>query len=113
MSIIVTNQITIPASRAEVVAEKFAHNSEGLHSFEGFEGFELCRPTDPEDDRWLVITHWKDEQAYQTWRDSKKFVQDHSRQQESESKERSGADSVVRHYDVAFQCRNESDNSSQ
>lgn len=97
MSIIVTNEITVPAERADVVAAKFAENSRALTSVDGFEGFQLCRPTSPADDRWLVVTHWRDDAAYAAWRDSRGFAHSHPRG-------RSDAGSVVRHYQVEFDC---------
>ena len=114
MSIIVTNEITVPAERADSVAQKFAQNSQGLENFDGFEGFDLCEPTDPADERWLVITHWRDEAAYQAWRDSKKFAHSHASQSgkapsetqtaRPDTAKRVPAHSVVRHYNVAFHC---------
>ncbi len=97
MSIIVTNEITVPAERAEAVAAKFAENSRSLASVDGFEGFQLCRPTSPADDRWLVVTHWRDNAAYAAWRDSRGYAQSHPRGQH-------GAGSVVRHYQVEIDC---------
>ncbi|MFP7696631.1 antibiotic biosynthesis monooxygenase family protein [Trueperella sp. LYQ143] len=100
MSIIVTNEITVPAERAERVAEKFAENSRRLSDFDGFEGFELCRPTEPADDRWLVITRWRDEDAFQQWLDSSHFSQSHPKPGEPTAK---GVDAraVIRRYAVA------------
>ncbi|MDO5722115.1 MAG: antibiotic biosynthesis monooxygenase family protein [Actinomycetaceae bacterium] len=99
MSIIVTNELTIPAERAEEVAAKFAANSQRLPGADGFEGFQLCRPTDPADDRWLVITQWRDEDAYQAWRQSSHFHRSHP--QDSNAPARGAkAQSVIRHYQV-------------
>lgn len=98
MSIIVTNEITIPAQRAEAVAAKFAHNSEQLHQFDGFEQFRLCRPS--EGDRWLVITQWRDEDAYTAWRDSHAFRTHHPREGQAEREH--AAKSVINHYQVAL-----------
>lgn len=104
MSIIVTNEITIPAERAQLVAQKFANNSRSLEAFDGFEGFELCRPTSPADDRWFVITRWRDEECYNTWRESKQFDSSHPQQGPSGEKPKTlkgvDAHSVVRHYSV-------------
>ncbi|OKL54625.1 hypothetical protein BSZ39_03230 [Bowdeniella nasicola] len=100
MSIIVTNEITVPAERGELVAARFAANSQSLKDFDGFEGFQLCRPTDPADDRWLVITHWRDEDAYEAWRSGKDFGASHPKGEKA--KGNVDARSVVRHYDVAF-----------
>lgn len=98
MSIIVTNEITVPAERAAAVAAKFAQNAEGIVGRDGFEGFELCRPTDPADDRWLVVTRWRDEAAYEAWRTSRQFERAHTPRHETAK----GEGAAVRHYDVAL-----------
>jgi heme-degrading monooxygenase HmoA len=43
---------------------------------DGFEGFELLRPTD---DRttWLVVTRWRDEAAFDAWATSPAFAHGH------------------------------------
>jgi heme-degrading monooxygenase HmoA len=43
---------------------------------EGFEGFELFRPTD---DRgvWLVVTRWRDEASFDAWVASPAFAHGH------------------------------------
>ena len=61
MSIVVTNQLTITADRADEVVSRFSQNMQSLDTFDGFEGFELCKPTEPADDRWIVITRWRDQ----------------------------------------------------
>lgn len=109
MSIIVTNEIHVDPARAEVVAAKFAKNSENMDKFEGYQGFELCRPTDPADDKWLVITHWANEENYQTWLHSKKFSDSHRpKAAESDPSQSGRPRSVVRHYEVAFKAEDPS-----
>ncbi|WIK64754.1 antibiotic biosynthesis monooxygenase family protein [Gleimia hominis] len=100
MSIIVTNELHIPVERAEQVIAGFQANSKGLAEAEGFEGFDLAQPTDPQDDRWLVITHWKDEGSYQAWVDSDHFAKSHKHGSES----RKPTTNVVRHYLRAFRA---------
>ncbi|TNC50983.1 antibiotic biosynthesis monooxygenase family protein, partial [Mumia zhuanghuii] len=43
---------------------------------DGFEGFELLKPTD---DRttWLVVTRWRDEAAFEAWQSSPAFAHGH------------------------------------
>lgn len=101
MSIIVTNEITIPARRSEEVAAKFKKNSETLKGCDGFEGFELCQPTEPADDRWLVVTHWRDKEAYNAWVESRSYERSHPTQPQQEEPK----NSQVRHYDVLFQMK--------
>lgn len=100
MTVIVTNAMNIPAERAEEVTAKFAKNSKDLVGRDGFEGFELCRPSDPADNRWLVITRWRDEAAYQAWRDSKHFT--HSHPGSGASPQKMPKNAVITHYQVAF-----------
>lgn len=107
MSIIVTNELTIPTDRAEAVAAKFARNSEDLHRFDGFEQFRLCRPSEGE--RWLVITQWRDEAAYTAWRDSHTYRAHHPR--EGQSQREQSAQSVITHYRV--QLQRDADGSSE
>ena len=105
MSIVVTNEITVPAERAEMVAANFAKNSEGMKNLDGFYGFDLCRPTDPADGRWLVVTHWRDEEAYESWRASRHFGHSHDSESNGEELHRK-AESVVRHYNIEFSTEN-------
>lgn len=47
-----------------------------MDNAEGFEGFELLRPTD---DRltWLVVTRWRDKEAFDVWVASPAFGHGH------------------------------------
>ena len=47
-----------------------------MDSADGFEGFELMRPTDGRD-QWLVITRWRDEDAFVAWTSSPAFAHGH------------------------------------
>src|SRR5690606_24061463 len=44
---------------------------------DGFEGFELLRPTDDRN-TWLVVTRWRDEESFQAWVNSPAFAHGHS-----------------------------------
>ncbi|MDO5727634.1 MAG: antibiotic biosynthesis monooxygenase family protein [Bowdeniella nasicola] len=106
MSVIVTNEITVDPARTEAVARQFAENAAGIKQFAGFLGFQLCRPTDPDDNRWLVITHWDSQEAYHAWRTSKDYSRSHSKDTPETTAQRADrerkAGSVVRHYAVEF-----------
>jgi heme-degrading monooxygenase HmoA len=71
---------------------------------DGFEGFELLKPTD---DRttWLVVTRWRDEAAFQAWTSPKAFGHGHGRPAEgkgSEARERPvGMSAELWSYEVA------------
>ena len=43
---------------------------------DGFEGFELLRPTD-ERTTWLVVTRWRDKEAFEAWVASPAFAYGH------------------------------------
>lgn len=103
MSIIVTNEITVPAEHTETVAARFEQNAANLADVEGFLGFDLCQPTEPADDRWLVVTKWENEEAYTAWREGRAYAKSHSeKHQNGENHKPLSHDSVVRHYNVAF-----------
>lgn len=77
MSIVKINAITVPAERADVMAERFAARAGEVGKADGFEEFQLLRP---DDDRttWLVYTRWRDEDAFEAWRTSQAFTQGHA-----------------------------------
>ncbi len=77
MSIVKINAITVPAERADVMAQRFAARAGEVGKAEGFEEFQLLRP---DDDRttWLVYTRWRDEEAFESWRTSQSFTQGHA-----------------------------------
>ena len=76
MSIIKINAITVPESGGEELAKRFGARAGAVDDQDGFEGFELLRPTD---DRrtWLVLTRWRDEDAFNAWVNSPAFGHGH------------------------------------
>ncbi len=76
MSVIKINAITVPAEGGDELARRFGARAGAVDSQDGFEGFELLRPTD---DRttWLVVTRWRDETAFETWVGSQAFQHGH------------------------------------
>ena len=76
MAIIKMNAITVPADSGDELAKRFAARAGSVDGQDGFEGFELLKPTD---DRniWLVVTRWRDEDSYQAWVDSRDFKAAH------------------------------------
>jgi len=75
--VIKINAITVPAESGDELAKRFAARAGAVDDQEGFEGFELLQPTD---DRnvWLVVTRWRDEEAFQAWVNSPAFGHGHS-----------------------------------
>ncbi|KAA1422693.1 antibiotic biosynthesis monooxygenase [Mumia zhuanghuii] len=76
MSVIKINAITVPADSGDELAKRFAARAGAVDDTDGFEGFELLKPTD---DRtvWLVITRWRDEAAFEAWKSSPAFAHGH------------------------------------
>ena len=74
--IIKINAITVPAEHGEEVAHRFASRIGSVDAQDGFEGFELLRPTD---DRatWLVVSRWRDQAAFDAWLTSPSFAHGH------------------------------------
>lgn len=76
MSIVKINAITVPAGSGDELARRFAGRAGAVDDQDGFEGFELLRPTDGRT-TWLVVTRWRDESAYQEWVRSPSFAHAH------------------------------------
>ena len=76
MSVVKINAITVADERSEELAARFAARAGQVGKADGFEEFQLLRPTD---DRttWLVYTRWRDEEAFQGWLSSQAFGQAH------------------------------------
>ena len=76
MSIIKINAITVDPDSGDELAHRFAARAGAVDDQDGFEGFELLKPTD---DRttWLVVTRWRDEEAFQAWVTSPAFSHGH------------------------------------
>ncbi len=76
VTVIKINAITVPAESGDELARRFAARAGAVDNQDGFEGFELLRPTD---DRttWLVVTRWRDEDAFQAWVSSPAFGHGH------------------------------------
>jgi heme-degrading monooxygenase HmoA len=76
MTIIRINAIDVPESGGEELARRFADRAGAVDHADGFQGFELLRPTD---DRttWLVVTRWRDQDAFDAWVASPAFAHGH------------------------------------
>ncbi|MEZ5140771.1 MAG: antibiotic biosynthesis monooxygenase [Acidimicrobiales bacterium] len=77
MTIIKINAITVPAEAGDELAHRFAARAGAVDGQEGFEGFELLRPTDGRD-QWLVVTRWRDEASFEAWTKSQAFAHGHA-----------------------------------
>ena len=83
MTVIKINAITVEAESGDELAHRFAARAGAVDDQDGFEGVELLKPTD-ERTTWLVVTRWRDEQAFQAWLNSAAFGQGHRSQEERE-----------------------------
>jgi heme-degrading monooxygenase HmoA len=77
MTLIKINAITVPENSGDELARRFAARAGAVDDQDGFEGFELLRPTD---DRlqWLVVTRWRDEESFNAWVSSPAFAHAHA-----------------------------------
>ena len=76
MSVVKINAITVPEDSGDELARRFAARAGAVDDQEGFEGFELLKPVD-ERTTWLVVTRWRDEEAFQAWLNSPAFSHGH------------------------------------
>jgi heme oxygenase (mycobilin-producing) len=76
MTVIKINAITVPADSGDELARRFAARAGAVDGQDGFEGFELLKPTD-ERTTWLVVTRWRDEDAFTAWLNSPAFGHGH------------------------------------
>ena len=76
MSVVRINAITVPEGSGEELARRFAARAGSVDQMDGFEGFELLQPTDGRS-TWLVVTHWRDEAAFDAWVSGPAFQHGH------------------------------------
>jgi heme-degrading monooxygenase HmoA len=76
MTVVKINAITVPADSGDELARRFAARAGAVDNQEGFEGFELLQPTDGRT-TWLVVTRWRDDEAFEAWRNSPAFGHGH------------------------------------
>jgi len=77
MTVIKINAITVDPNSGDELARRFAARAGAVDGQQGFEGFELLRPTD-ERTQWLVVTRWSDEAAFRAWVESPAFSHGHA-----------------------------------
>lgn len=79
MSVVRINALDVPPEMADTLEERFAKRAGEVETMDGFEGFELLRPTDGSS-CYFVYTRWRDEGAFQVWVDSQQFQHGHAQQ---------------------------------
>jgi len=77
MTIIKINAITVPPEAGDELGKRFAARAGAVDGQEGFEGFELLKPTDDRS-TWLVLTRWRDQAAFDAWVASPAFAHGHA-----------------------------------
>ena len=103
MSVIKINAITVPKESGDELAHRFAKRAGAVDGQEGFEGFELLKPTDDRE-QWLVVTRWRVEESFQAWMNSAAFGHGHRSESEREGGEATkpvGTQSELWSYEVA------------
>jgi heme oxygenase (mycobilin-producing) len=76
MSVVKINAITVPAESGDELARRFAARAGAVDNQDGFEGFELLKPTDGRT-TWLVVTRWRDDASFEAWLHSPAFGHGH------------------------------------
>ncbi len=76
MSIVQINVLSVPAEAAATLEGRFAARAGSMEGVEGFEGFDLLRPVTGTD-RYLVVTRWASQSAFEAWRDGQAFAASH------------------------------------
>jgi heme oxygenase (mycobilin-producing) len=76
MTVVKINALTVPADSGDELARRFAARAGAVDNQAGFEGFELLQPTDGRT-TWLVVTRWRDDEAFEAWRTSPAFEHGH------------------------------------
>jgi len=103
MTVVKINAITVESGSGDELAHRFAARAGAVDDQDGFEGFELLKPVD-ERATWLVVTRWRDEEAFQAWVNSPAFAHGHRSQSEREGGEAPkpvGVHSEVWNYEIA------------
>ncbi len=76
MTVVRINAIQVSPESGDELARRFAARAGAVDHADGFEGFELLRPSDGRD-TWLVLTRWRDEASFQAWVSSPAFAHGH------------------------------------
>ncbi len=80
MSVVKINAITIPEGMGPQLEGRFAGRAKMVEQFEGFEDFQLLRPTPDQESgeaRYFVYTRWASEEHFQAWMNSQDFGKGH------------------------------------
>jgi heme oxygenase (mycobilin-producing) len=76
VSVVKINAITVDPERADELVSRFAARAGEVGKMEGFEAFELLKPSD-DSTRFLVYTRWRSEEDFLGWVNSPAFGHGH------------------------------------
>jgi heme-degrading monooxygenase HmoA len=95
VSVVKINVLQVPEGRGEVLEQRFAARAGEVEKVDGFESFELLRPTEGTD-RYLVVTRWRDDESFQAWMSSQAFQRGHA-QSRADSEAAAGGPAASAH----------------
>lgn len=76
---VVMNRLTVPPEGAAALEAGFAHSGERMRQIPGCDNFQLLREDGVEGNPiYLVITQWRDEEAFGEWTRSGAFRRAHA-----------------------------------
>lgn len=75
--IAITNSLPVVDGAADEVVERFAGSRGHVQDFPGFVSMEVLKSA--EEDEVLVITRWRDREAFDSWVHSEEFARAHAR----------------------------------
>ncbi len=78
MSIVQINLLTVPEGMGPELEKRFAGRKKAVDGTPGFEGFDLLRPTSGDNEKYMVLTRWESQEAFQTWLNSRDFQAGHA-----------------------------------
>ncbi|MGK2877678.1 MAG: antibiotic biosynthesis monooxygenase family protein [Solirubrobacterales bacterium] len=87
---VVFNVVDVPISGADGFEQAFARRQSSLKEVEGFAGFELLRREDA--DQYVVVSRWRNEDAFKAWRSGEHFAKAHSGPERPEGERPTGSE---------------------
>ncbi len=77
MSVVKINAVEVAPEMATEFEKRFASRAGAVENSEGFEAFELLRPTEG-GAKYFVYTRWASEETYKAWLASQDFAKAHA-----------------------------------
>ena len=75
--IAIMNSLPVAEGAADAVVERFAGSRGHVQDFPGFVSMEVLKSE--QEDEVLVVTRWRDRQAFEAWVGSEEFAKAHAR----------------------------------